>query len=130
MLCIATSSLTQTRRSKAAMAEAVGPRERVLTQEDAAEVSEELIPARNNTYDLGAALNLPEGVLAAVHAEEDETTVLLHRVVYEALNRAAGLTWRDVIDALRSPRVGLSTLANSIEASRVAVPDSSGECSH
>ena len=94
------------------------PEEPFLTPDDAQHVFQELISARDDSYRLGLKLGLPNAQVEEIHSTPREPVYQLRDVIGEVLKRGPSLTWRDILDALRS--VGQSTLANAIEADRLS----------
>ena len=76
----------------------------------------ELYEARTKSYFVGLNLNIPPDVLDTIESESGDDKRLLG-VLKTALNRVEPrLTWRAVVEALKSPTVGLQLLAKKIEA--------------
>ena len=77
----------------------------------------ELYEARTKWYFVGLKLKVPADVLDTIESESDDQAERLLRVLKAALKRVEPrLTWRAVVEALRSPTVGLQQLAKTIEA--------------
>ncbi|CAI8021635.1 hypothetical protein GBAR_LOCUS12812, partial [Geodia barretti] len=103
------------------MAEATTPRTggEVLTPNDAVKVLEELLPAQNQSYELGLRLNLKPHDVKSIHATVSEPRKRLLEIVLEFLNQVEPRpTWRVIVDALKSPAVSLPQLAMAVEAAQ------------
>ena len=88
----------------------------VLTPNDAVKVVEELLPAQNQSYELGLKLNLPPHEVKSIHATLTEPRKRLLQIVIEFLNQVDPKpTWRVIVDALKSPLVNLPQLARAVE---------------
>ena len=86
-------------------------------------ILEEILPAQNKSYNLGLKLKVPLHVVRAIHAKNQSAEDHLRDVLEEFLKRIEPRpTWRVIINALRSPTVNLSQLANAVEATHF--PDS------
>ena len=88
-----------------------------MTERDAAAVLEELLPAQTRSYLLGMKLKLEIHEIEAIHEKHlDPRDRLLH-IILAFLRRAEPRpTWRVIVDALRSPAVSLTALAERVEA--------------
>ena len=96
---------------------------RVLNSNDAVDVLEAVLPAQNNSYELGLKFKLPPHEVKAIHSPMREPRECLRDVIIRFLEGTEpGPTWRVIIDALRSPLVDLPALASKLEA--VHFPDS------
>ena len=77
----------------------------------------ELYEARTKWYFVGLKLKVPADVLDTIESESDDLAEMFLRVLKTALKRVEPLlTWRAVVEALKSPTVGLQLLAKKIEA--------------
>ena len=77
----------------------------------------ELYEARTKWYFVGLKLKVPADVLDTIESESDDLAERFLRVLKAALKRVEPvLTWRAVVEALKSPTVGLQLLAKTIEA--------------
>ena len=94
-----------------------------LNDGNAAQVIKKLMPLRNHSYHLGLNLNLPRDVVEEIPSTHKETSERLRQVVTEALKRGSCSTWRDIIHALRSPPVCLTSVANVLEADLFPNPE-------
>ncbi|CAI8032727.1 hypothetical protein GBAR_LOCUS18479 [Geodia barretti] len=115
------------------MAEAPTTGGEVLTPNDAVKVLEELLPAQNESYELGLRLNLKPHDVKSIHATVSEPRKRLLQIVLEFLNQVEPRpTWRVIVDALKSPAVNLPQLAMAVEAAHfpdttpAVVPETSG----
>ncbi|CAI8028793.1 Ankyrin repeat domain-containing protein 50 [Geodia barretti] len=89
----------------------------VLTPNDAVKVLEELLPAQNQSYELGLRLNLKPHEVKSIHATFSDPRKRLLQIVLEFLNQVEPRpTWRVIVDALKSPAVNLPQLAMAVEA--------------
>ncbi|CAI8030874.1 hypothetical protein GBAR_LOCUS17520, partial [Geodia barretti] len=105
------------------MAEAPTTGGEVLTPNDAVKVLEELLPAQNQSYELGLRLNLKPHEVKSIHATISEPRKRLLEIVLEFLNQVEPRpTWRVIVDALKSPAVNLPQLAMTVVAAHF--PDS------
>ncbi|CAI8051472.1 hypothetical protein GBAR_LOCUS28177, partial [Geodia barretti] len=99
------------------MAEAPTTGGEVLTPNDAVKVLEELLPAQNQSFELGLKLNLEPHQVEGIHSTYSEPAKRLLRVVMMFLNQVEPRpTWRVIVDALKSPVVNLRQLAVAVEA--------------
>ena len=98
---------------------------------------EELLPAQNQSYELGLKLNLKPHEVKSIHTTYSEPQSRLLHVVIEFLNEVDPNppTWRVIVDALKSHVVNLPHLAKVVEAahcpditSTPVVPKASGRC--
>ena len=93
----------------------------VLTQNDAVQVLEELLPAQNQSYELGLKLKLPPHEVESIHSTYSEPRQRLLRIIMLFLNQVDPQpTWRVIVDALKSPVVNLPQLARAIETAHFA----------
>ena len=94
-----------------------------LKQEYAIHILEELLEAQNQSYYFGLKLNLPLHKVKSFHTTHSLPQDSLFHVITEFLNQVEPRpTWRVIIDALRSPTVGLYQLAKRLEESHFPVP--------
>ena len=90
-------------------------------------IFEELQEAINQAYMLGLKLNLPSHEVDAIRKIYPDPREFLLQVILAFLRRAKPRpTWRVIVDALRSPIVNLTALAERVEAARLS---SSGQVS-
>ena len=106
----------------------------VLTAKDAVKVLEELLPAQNQSYELGLTLNLPPHEVKSIHATFTDPRKRLLQIVLEFLNQVDPQpTWRVIVDALNSPVVNLPQLARAVETAHfpdntsTPVPEATGK---
>ena len=91
-----------------------------LTRRDIIRVAEELFDVRNNSRTLGLVLGLEKSV---VDVEYRRLTDQLLQVIAEFLERKEPRpTWGVIVNALRSPLIGMHALAEEIEAKYSIVP--------
>ena len=77
----------------------------------------ELYEARTKWYFVGLELKVPVNVLDTIESESNDEAKMFLRVLKTALERVEPLlTWKAVVEALRSRTVGLEVLAETIEA--------------
>ena len=105
----------------------------VLTLNDAVNVLEELLPAKNKSFQLGLRLNLKPHQVEGIHSTYSEPENRLLRVVMLFLNQVEPRpTWRVIVGALKNPSVNLPQLAMAVEAAHFPdttpahVPEASG----
>ena len=85
--------------------------------DDLGTLVDELHDARTRWYYVGLKLKVPVDVLDAIESESDDQAERFLRVLKAALKRVEPLlTWRAVVEALRSRTVGMELLAETIEA--------------
>ena len=85
--------------------------------DDLGTLVDELHEARTKWYYVGLKLKVPVDVLDAIESESDDQAKMFLRVLKTALKRVEPLlTWKAVVEALRSRTVGLEQLAETIEA--------------
>ena len=88
-----------------------------LSEADAAEILEELLPAQNHAYVLGLKLKLHPHDVEAIHLKYlDQRDRLLHIIIAFLRQAEPRLTWRIIVEALRNPIVNLQGLAKRVEA--------------
>ena len=89
------------------------------------DVLEEILPAQNHSFKLGLKLRLPHHEVEGIHSTHiDPCSRLLH-VILAFLNQAKPRpTWRVIVDALRSPLVNLTSLADKVEEAHFPDPTS------
>ena len=86
-------------------------------------IFEELLEAMNQAYMLGLKLNLPSHEVDAIRNTNPDPRDYLLQVILAFLRRAEPRpTWRVIVDALKSPTINLTALAERVEA--VHFPDS------
>ena len=91
-----------------------------LTPDDLMDIFEELLPAQNQSYTLGIKLRLNPYVLDDIHQNTRRPSDRLLGVIMTFLkNSDPRPTWRVIINALRSPVVGLKVLADQVEAAHL-----------
>ena len=94
-----------------------------LEEKDLEKLLEELLPAQTRAKELGLKLKLPPYVVESTHKTYKEPQDHLYHILLEFLRQAEPRpTWRVIIDALRSPVVNLSRLAERMEAAHLLHP--------
>ena len=94
-----------------------------LTERDAKDILEELQEAMNKAYILGLKMNLPSHELDAIKKTYPDPREFLLQVILAFLRQAEPRpTWRVIVDALKSPAVNLTALAERVEIAHF--PDS------
>ena len=89
-----------------------------LSSGDAAKIIEELLDAQNHAHLLGLMLNLKPSDVGAIQATYKQPKDRLLHIIIAFLQQAEPRpTWRAIVEALRSPIVGLSALARRVEES-------------
>ena len=87
-----------------------------LTVDDVLKVFEELLPAQDQSYELGLKLNLPPHEVESIHSTYTEPGKRLLQVIIQFLNQLEPRpTWRVIVDALKSSVVNLPQLGRAIE---------------
>ena len=96
-----------------------------LTLNDAEEVLDELLDARNQSYVLGLKLKLPLVEIDSIHSTySNPRKRLLHVIIGFLKQKQTGRPWRVIVDALRNPAVNLPALAKRVEAAHFPDPTS------
>ena len=98
-----------------------------LTEDDTALLVDELIPAQNKTYHLALELKIEQHDIQALDTKWSDPSDKLLQMIILLLQRKPESTRRDIVNALKSPKVNLITLAKTIEekypaASSLAAP--------
>ena len=89
----------------------------MLTERDAIDIFEELLEAINKAYVLGLAFELPPHEVDAIKTNYSDPRDCLLQVILTFLRQAEPRpTWKVIVDALRSPAVNLTALAERVEA--------------
>ena len=95
----------------------------MLMQDDAAALFKELLPAQDESYMLGLKLGLSPQEVKSIHFSYTEPRYRLLQTLIEFTKKVEPApTWRVIVEALRSPTVGLPALAERVEATHF--PDS------
>ena len=88
-----------------------------LRPEDVGKVLEELLDAHNQAHLLGLMMNVkPRDVEAIQATYQDPKDRLLHIIIAFLKQAEPRPTWRAIVNALKSPVVGLTALARRVEA--------------
>ena len=94
-----------------------------LTERDAKDMFEELVVAMNKAYELGLVLKLLPHELDAIRKTYPDPRECLLQVILSFLRQAKPRpTWKVIVDALRSPAVNLTALAERVEAAHFPDP--------
>ena len=94
-----------------------------LKKADAPQILEELLPAQNRAKLLGVKLGLPDHEVEAIILRYPDARDRLYHIIIEFLRQVEPRpTWRVMVEALRSPGVGLPDLAKKLEEAHF--PDS------
>ena len=89
------------------------------------DIVEEILPAQNDSFELGLRLRLPHHEVEGIHSTHSDPRSRLLHVILAFLNQAKPRpTWRVIVDALRSPAVNLPRLADKLEAAHFPDPTS------
>ena len=100
-----------------------------LKPDDAFNVMEELLPAQNESRELGLKLNLPPHEVGAIFRMYSKPRSRLLHVITEVFKQVEPApTWRVIIEALRSPGVNLPHLARKLEVAHFPDPTRDGVC--
>ena len=87
-----------------------------LSINDLGAVWEAAFESRTKSYDIGLILKVPVDTLDSIAAQFDAPREKFREILKVWLKTATKPTWQAVVDALRSPIVGESSLATNIEA--------------
>ena len=87
-----------------------------LSINDLGAVWEAAFESRTKSYDIGLILKVPVDTLDSIAAQFDAPREKLREILKVWLKTATKPTWQAILDALRSPIVGESSLATNIEA--------------
>ena len=88
-----------------------------LTPDDAGKILEELLDSQNHAHLLGLMMNVKPRDVEAIQATYQQPKDRLLHVIIAFLQQAEPRpTWRVIVDALKSPVVGLTALAMRVEA--------------
>ena len=91
--------------------------DRILTENDAHSIFQELMEAQNEAHLLGLKWNIPPHEIEAIKREHPKQIDILLNIILKFLRQAdTPPTWRVIVDALRSPTVNLTRLALKVEA--------------
>lgn len=94
-----------------------------MTDDDAAKILEELLPAQNEARLLGLSLSLPIVQVDTIFQKYlDPRERLLYIIVAFLRQAQPKPTWRVIVDALKSPVVNHTPLANRVEAAHFPDP--------
>ena len=97
----------------------------MLTPDDAADLVEELLPAKIRSRQLGLALKIPRRVVDSIHSEFSDPRDQLFHIFIELTNLSELLpTWSVIVDALRTNEVYLPELADEVEATHIPISTS------
>ena len=97
----------------------------MLTPNDVLKIVEELLPAQNQSYELGIKLNLPPHQVESIHSTYTDPGKRLLQIVIQFLDQLEPRpTWKVIVDALKCPVVNLPRLGEAIEAAHFTTPTS------
>ena len=89
---------------------------------DLSTLYERLFTARNEWYNIGLKLNVPNDSLTEIESINDHKICLRKMLTYR-LKAVGTLSWREVCDCLRSPTVDRNDVAEKIEEWRKGTVD-------
>ena len=96
-----------------------------LSPDDAGRILEELLDAQNHAHLLGLMMKVKPCDVQAIQATYQQPKDRLLRVITAVLLQAEPRpTWAAIINALKSPVVGLTALASRLEAAHFPDPTS------
>ena len=99
-----------------------------LKPEDAGKILEELLDAQNHAHLLGLMMNVKPRDVEAIQATYQQPKDRLLHIIIAFLQQAEPRpTWRAIVDALKSPVVGLTALAKRVEAAHFPDPTATRE---
>ena len=78
-------------------------------------LTQELNEVKQKWYDIGWEFNLPDSVLKSIRCMNSNNGIYLREMFRARLQRRI-LTWRDIVTALRSPRIKEFQRADQLEA--------------
>ena len=94
-----------------------------LTPDDAGKILEELLDAQNHAHLLGLMMNVKPRDVETIQAMYQQPKDRLLHIIIAFLQQAEPRpTWRAIVDALKSPVVGLTALARRVEAAHFPDP--------
>ena len=95
----------------------------MLTPDDAADLVEELLPAKIRSRQLGLALKIPRRVVDRIHRKFSKPRDQLFHLFIEFTNLSElRPTWSVIVDALWTNEVYLPELADKVEAAHIGQP--------
>ena len=95
-----------------------------LKPNDAVKVLEEILEAQNRCYMLGLLLEVPEHIVERLHKQyPNPCDCLLHVLIEFTKQTKPRPTWRLIVDALKSPAINLSRLAEKVESAHFPACD-------
>ena len=91
--------------------------DKTLTEDDAMDIFEEILPAQNESYKFGLKLKLPAHEVDSIHKTISRPSDQLLAVIMRFLKETdPSPSWRVIVNALRSPAVNQLQLASKVEA--------------
>ena len=88
-----------------------------LSPDDAVKILEELLDSQNHAHLLGLMMNVKPRDVEAIQASYQQPKDRLLHIIIAFLQQAEPRpTWRAIVNALKSPVVGLTALARRVEA--------------
>ena len=101
--------------------------DKILTPDDIERILKEILPAMNRSRYIGMALKIPEHIIQTIHDRYEDPQDRLSYILLEFLKQVEPRpTWRAIVDALKSPLVNCTYLAQEVEKSYC--PPSSAQC--
>ena len=99
------------------------PGDVILNPRDAIDITEELLPAQTQAHFLGLKLKLPNHVVESISTQYLCPKDRLFHVIEEFLKQVDPLpTWRVIVEAVKSPAIGLPRLAQELEQRHCTLP--------
>ena len=99
-----------------------------LRPDDARTILEELLDAQNHAHLLGLMMNVKPRDVEAIQTTYQQPKDRLLHIIIAFLQQAEPMpTWRAIVDALKSPVVGLTALARRVEAAHFPDPTAGRE---
>ena len=87
----------------------------MLEESDLDLLTQELTGMKQKWYEIGVDLGL-ENQVHDIHRQYSDPDVCLRETLRAELQHSTPTTWRNIVDALRSPGVGEFQLADQLEA--------------
>ena len=94
----------------------------MLTESDAEDIVQKLLPAQNKSFVLGIRLDLPIHEVQVLFQKYPNSLEFLQQIITAFLSQKYSKpTWRVILQALRSDTVKLPVLADKLEAEIVSM---------
>ena len=87
----------------------------MLEESDLDLLTQELSAVKCKWYNIGMDLGLPN-MVDQIHHQYSDPDVRLREILRAELENPNPTTWRNIVDALRTPDIGESQLADQLEA--------------